>query len=53
MCINKIEYILKNYWNKKNDIKFNIEYYIYKKFNDKLINFKWIFRYDINFFDKY
>ena len=40
MCINKIKYILKNYRNKEDNVKFNIKYYIYKKFNNKLINFK-------------
>ena len=38
--INKIEYILRNYRNKENDVKFDIKYCIYKKFNNKLIDFK-------------
>ena len=38
--VNKIKYIARDYRNSENNIKFNIEYRIFKRFNNKLINFK-------------
>ena len=40
MCVNKIDYISRDYENNKNDIKSDVEHCIYKRFNNKLINFK-------------
>ena len=51
--VNKINCILKDHRNNENDIGFNIEHRIYKRYNNKLISFEQILRSDIIFFDKY
>ena len=38
--VNKIDYISKNHQNSENDIESNVEHHIYKRFHNKLINFK-------------
>ena len=43
MSVNKIDCILKDYRNNENDIRFNAEHRIHKRFNNKLINLKQIF----------
>ena len=53
MSVNWIDYILRDYRNNENDIKFNIEHRIYKRFNNKFIDFEQVFRNDIIFFDRY
>ena len=53
MCVNKINYISKNYKNNENDIRFNVEHRIYKRFNNKLINLEEVLKNDIIFFDKH
>ena len=40
MCVNKIDCISRNHKNNKNNVRFNVEHRIYKRFNNKLINFK-------------
>ena len=53
MCVNKINCISRDHRNNEDDIKFNIEHRIYKRFNSELINLKQVFRSDIIVFDKY
>ena len=53
MSVNKINCILKNHRNNKNDIRFNIEHRIHKRFYNKLINLKQVFKSDIIIFDKH
>ena len=40
ITVNKIDYISKNHLNNENDIRFNVEHRIYKRFNNKLISLK-------------
>ena len=51
--VNKINCISRDHRNNKNDIEFNVEHRIYKRFYNKLINFKQILENDIIFFDRY
>ena len=51
--VNKINCISKDHRNNENDIRFNIEHRIYKRFNNKLINLEQVFQSDIIFFDKH
>ena len=53
ICVNKIDYILKNYENNENDIRSDVEHHIYKRFNNKPISFEQVLRNDIIVFDKY
>ena len=43
MSVNKIDYILKNHRNNENNIRFDVEHRIYKRFNNKLISFEQVF----------
>ena len=40
MCVNKIDCISKDHGNNENDIRPDIEYRIYKRFNHRLISLK-------------
>ena len=51
--VNKIDCISEDHQNSENDIKSNVEYRIYKRFNNKLINFEQVLKSDIIVFDKY
>ena len=53
MSVNKINCISKDYRNNENDIEFDAEHRIYKRFHNKLINLKQVFENDIIFFDRH
>ena len=53
ISVNKSDCISRNHRNNENDIESNAEHRIYKKFYNKLINLKQIFKNDIIIFDKH
>ena len=51
--VNKINHISRDHRNSEGDIGSDVEHRIYKRFHNKLIDFKQVFKSDIIFFDKH